>query len=57
MGTLYQVKEGQQESEQRWIETKRMTKGIACKHLAKKDEMSILISNKVDFKTRNVNTD
>lgn len=33
-----------------------MTKGVACKHLAKKDEMSILISNKVDFKTRNINT-
>lgn len=34
-----------------------MTKGIACKHLAKKDEMSILISNRVDFKTRSINTD
>lgn len=34
-----------------------MTKGIACKHLARKDEMSILISNRVDFKTRSINTD
>lgn len=34
-----------------------MTKGIERKHLAKKDEMSILISNRVNCKTRSINTD